>query len=110
LYPVSTLGESSLPSTTCRQIILSAALKGGVAAERKDVSWLVFGRPRCSSGGLVFAVILYVLEDPLAASPLNTGTIDPSPSLVAAPAVSVGVQFVLVIGANFDRAGQVLAV
>jgi hypothetical protein len=35
LYPGSTLGESSLPSTTYRQMILSAAPKEGVAAERK---------------------------------------------------------------------------
>ena len=35
LYPGSTLGESSLPSTTYRQMILSTAPMGsGIAAER----------------------------------------------------------------------------
>src|SRR5215204_6157852 len=38
LYPGSTLGESSLPSTTYRQMILSAALKGWGCGEMNHFS------------------------------------------------------------------------
>src|SRR5215204_1457224 len=56
LYPGSTLGESSLPSTTYRKMILSAALRGGSCGGNKSspilracilprVNNLVFGHP-----------------------------------------------------------------
>jgi hypothetical protein len=56
LYPKSTLGESSLPSTTCRLMILSAVFKGGSCGGNKSspipracdlprVNNLVFGHP-----------------------------------------------------------------
>src|SRR5829696_7237512 len=63
LYPGSTLGESSLPSTTYRQMILSAALKGGSCRGKKRRLLACVRSSSLPLGGLVFVIILDVLED-----------------------------------------------
>src|SRR5215207_10055394 len=63
LYPGSTLGESSLPSTTYRQMILSAALEGGSCGGEKRRLLACVRSSSLPLGGLVFVIILDVLED-----------------------------------------------
>src|SRR5215207_7169251 len=54
LYPGSTLGESSLPSTTYRKMILSAASKGGSCGGKKRRLLACVRSSSLPLGGLVF--------------------------------------------------------
>ena len=80
MYPGSNIGESSLPSTTYRQMIFSAALKEGVAAETnpalyrfryrsREIRWRPTEHQRRPQASVLLRVDHLVLGHPIESFP-----------------------------------------